>query len=686
MVVVTDGIVYPPSRTVDQVDDYHGTPVADPYRWLEDLDSEDTASWIAAQNAITYPYLERLPKREAIQERLTQLWDHEKYGLPFNRGGTYFIYRNSGLQNHFVLYKADGLEGEPKLLLDPNTWSEDGTISLAGAVPSDDGRHLAYGVRTAGTDWSEWKVRGVTSGEELKDHLRWIKFSGASWAKDSSGFYYSRYPADEEGKLESLNYYNKLYFHRLGTEEADDILVYERADEKEWAFDGHVTEDGRFLIIHVWKGTDPRNAVFYKDLSSSDSEVVELLPRFDALYHFIANDGGTFWFKTDLDAPRSRVIAIDIARPSGDEWVEVIPEAEDVLERLGCVGDRFFAQYLKDARSVVKVFALDGAFEREVVLPGLGTAGGFIGKRSDTETFYAFTSFTAPTTIYRYEVATGETAVFRASTVDFDPAAYETKQVFVTTKDGTRVPMFVTYRKGIALDGSNPTYLTGYGGFNVSQLPVFAVTTVVWMEMGGVFASANIRGGNEYGEEWHLAGTKDRKQNVFDDFIACAEWLVGSGYTSPSRLGVGGGSNGGLLVAASMIQRPDLFGAVVCSRGVLDMIRYHKFTIGWAWVSDYGSSDEPEEFKALYAYSPLHNLGPGTHYPATLITTADHDDRVVPSHSFKFAAALQAVQGGSAPVLIRIETKAGHGLGTPTAKLIEEAADVRAFLDYQLGG
>jgi prolyl oligopeptidase len=677
----SQSFAYPSSRKADQVDDYHGTKVADPYRWLEDPDSEETKAWLDGQNKVTFSYLGEIPAREQIKQRLTQLWNYEKYGIPFKQGNRYFYFKNDGLQNQNVLYTLTSLDAEPRVLLDPNTLSEDGTIALSGIAISEDGNLMAYGLSTSGSDWNEWKVLDVETASNLPDHLKWVKFSGASWTHDGQGFFYSRYDEPNEAtKLEDLNYYQKLYYHKLGTPQSEDTLVYHRPDQKEWMFGAGVTEDGRYLIISVDQGTDPKNLVFYKDLQTPDSPVVELISEFEASYSFIDNDGSLFWFRTDLDAPRGRVIAIDINNPAREHWQEVIPQAAETLEGIGLLNNQFVADYLKDARSSIKIFNLDGSFVREVELPGIGSAGGFGGKRYDTETFYSFTSFTTPATIYRYDMVSGESTIFRQPNVDFNPDEYQTKQVFYSSKDGTQVPMFITHKKGLQLDGNNPTYLYGYGGFGASLTPYFSVSRLVWMEMGGVYAIPNLRGGGEYGEEWHQAGTKLNKQNVFDDFIAAAEWLINNHYTQPAKLAIAGGSNGGLLVGACMTQRPELFGAALPAVGVMDMLRFHKFTIGWAWCSDYGSPDNPEEFKALYAYSPLHNLKPGTAYPATMITTADHDDRVVPAHSFKFAAALQEAHAGEKPVLIRIETKAGHGAGKPTTKIIEELADEWAFL------
>ncbi|HEY9821162.1 MAG TPA: prolyl oligopeptidase family serine peptidase [Candidatus Sericytochromatia bacterium] len=677
----SQSFVYPSSRKADQVDDYHGTKVADPYRWLENPDSEETKAWVEKQNQITFSYLGEIPVREQIKQRLTQLWNYEKYGSPFKEGDRYFYFKNDGLQNQSVLYTLTSLDAEPTVLLDPNTLSEDGTIALSGLSITEDGKLMAYGLSTSGSDWIEWKVRDVETGNDLSDHLKWVKFSGTSWTHDGEGFFYSRYDEPNEAtKLEDINYYQKLYYHKLGTPQSEDILIYHRPDQKEWMFGAGVTEDGRYLIISIDRGTDPKNLVLYKDLQTPDSPVVELISEFEANYSFIDNDGSVFWFRTDLDAPRGRVIAIDSNNPARDNWQEIIPQAAETLEGVGLLNNQFVADYLKDARSAIKIFNLDGSFIREVELPGIGSAGGFGGKRYDTETFYTFTSFTTPGTIYRYNMVSGESTLFRKPNVAFNPDEYETKQVFYSSKDGTQVPMFITHKKGLQLDGNNPTLLYGYGGFNVSLTPSFSVSRLVWMEMGGVYALPNLRGGGEYGEEWHQAGTKLNKQNVFDDFIAAAEWLINNKYTQPAKLAINGGSNGGLLVGACMTQRPDLFGAALPAVGVMDMLRFHKFTIGWAWCSDYGSPENLDEFKALYAYSPLHNLKPGTAYPATMITTADHDDRVVPAHSFKFAAALQEAHTGEKPVLIRIETKAGHGAGKPTTKIIEELADEWAFL------
>ena len=674
-------LVYPKPRKGDVVDNYHGVKVPDPYRWLEDPDSSESRAWIEAENRVTFSYLGEIPQRSKINKRLTHLWDYEKYGLPYKRGGRYLFTKNDGLQNQSVLYTVKSLDDKPRVLLDPNMLSEDGTVALSGWEVSEDGKRMAYGLATSGSDWQEWRVRNVETGKDLVDRIKWVKFSGASWSKDGDGFFYGRYDEPKEGAaLQEANYYQKLYYHRIGTPQSEDALIYDRPDKKKWGFGGEVTDDGRYLIINVWRGTERKNLVFYKDLQTEDAKVVELIREFDAQYNFIDNDGSIFWFYTDLDAPRSRVIAIDTRKPERSNWKEIIPQAAETLRGANVVGNRFVATYLKDAHSQVRVFDINGKPIRDVTLPGLGSAYGFGGKRDETETFYVFSSYTDPGTIFRYDMTTGKSGVFRRPKVDFNPAEYETRQIFYKSKDGTRVPMFITGGKGYKLDGKNPTLLYGYGGFNIPITPRFSVSNLVWMEMGGLYAVANIRGGGEYGREWHEAGMILTKQNCFDDFIAAAEWLIANKYTSTPKLAIHGRSNGGLLVGACMTQRPDLFGACLPGVGVLDMLRFQKFTIGWAWVSDYGSSENPKEFEALRRYSPLQNLKRGTAYPATLITTADHDDRVVPAHSFKFAAALQEAHSGTAPVLIRIQTKAGHGAGKPTSMKIEEATDMWAFL------
>ena len=687
--MAADGrIEYPPTRRVEQIDVYHGVKVADPYRWLESdvRQSKEVADWVAAQNRVTFRYLEAIPERDSIRRRITELWNYPQYSLPFREGGRYFYFKNDGLQNQAVLYVADAPDAEGRVLIDPNQWSKDGTISLAGAAPSDDGKHLAYGVAGAGSDWTTWRVLDVESAQVLADELKWIKHSGVSWTKDGKGFFYGRYPQPKPGdEFQAQNFHHAIYYHYLGRPQSADVPVYSRPDHPEWRFSADVSEDGRYLVITTGVGTDDKYRITVKDLAEPYAMPVELIDNFEQEYTFLGNDGPVLFFKTDLDAPRGRLIAIDLRKPQRERWRQIVPQAEEAMSEASFVGNLFVVSYLKDVRPLVKIHSIHGALVREVEFPAIGSASGFGGKRSDTETFYSFSSFAMPPRIYRYDMITGASRLMRQAEVKFRPEDYEVKQVFYASKDGTRVPMFIAHKKGIRLDGSNPTLLYGYGGFNISVAPAFSVSRLVWMEMGGVYASANLRGGGEYGEPWHRAGTRLNKQNVFDDFIAAAEWLIANKYTSPEKLAIQGGSNGGLLVGAVMNQRPELFRACLPAVGVMDMLRFQKFTGGRLWVDDYGSSDHPEEFKALLAYSPYHNLKPGTRYPATLVTTADTDDRVVPGHSFKYAAALQHAQAGDAPVLIRVETRAGHGAGKPTAKRIEEIADQWAFLVHVLG-
>ncbi len=676
-------MTYPATKTVDHTDVYHGVTVADPYRWLEDdvRTSQDVAEWVAAQNRITFDFLQQIPEREAIQQRLTKLWNYEKFSVPSREGDYYVFYKNNGLQNQSVLMLQPTLDAEPQVLIDPNTWSTDGTVALSGTQFSDDGKWLAYGVQDAGSDWRVWRVMDVATRTPIADELRWIKFNSPSWLRDGSGFVYARYPEPAaDAEFQTLNLNQKVYFHKLGTPQSDDVLLFEEPAHPEWGFQATVSEDGRYIVITTWVGTDDRYRVYYQPVGQWDLPVAHLVGDFDHEYQFLGNDEETFYFRTDRDAPRKRVIALQLDHPEPEHWREIIPEQPEVLESVSLVGDLFFASYLKDAASQVKIYDRAGRQTRTVEFNGFGSANGFDGKRSATETFYSFSSFAVPPSIYRYDLATGESRLLRRSKVDFDADQYVTRQHFVTSKDGTRVPMFVTHHRDLPLNVNHPTLLYGYGGFNISLTPSFSVTRALWLEMGGVFAVANLRGGGEYGKEWHQAGTKLRKQNVFDDFIACAEFLIAEKYTNPKKLAIQGGSNGGLLVGACLTQRPELFAAALPAVGVMDMLRFHRFTAGRFWVDDYGSSDNPDEFTALHAYSPYHNLQPGQKYPATMVTTADTDDRVVPGHSFKFAARLQATQAGPAPVLIRIETRAGHGAGKPTSKLIEEASDQLAFL------
>ena len=679
---------YPETRRIDHVDVYHGVEVADPYRWLENdvREAEDVAAWVAEQNKVTFAHLESIPEREAIRKRLTELWNFERFTYYVKAGGRYYFTKNDGLQNQYVLYRMDSLDDEPQVLIDPNTWSEDGTIALTGSVFSDDGRHVAYGRAESGSDWQTIRVMEIESGEVLEDEIKWVKFSTPSWTEDGEGFFYSRFDEPKEGAaFQGLNLNQKVYYHRVDTEQAEDVLVYERPDHPDWMLGADATEDGRYAIITAQVGTDARHRIFYKDLNEPYGIPVELIDNFDHEYTFVGNDGPVLYFQTNLDAPRRRLIAVDLRESEREHWTEIIPQAQETIESVSLIGNLFVASYLKDASTQVRIHTMDGEFVREVDFGMIASADGFTGKRDDTETFYLLSSFTLPPSIYRYDLITGKSTLMRRTKVDFDPDGYEVKQVFYKSKDGTRVPMFLSHRKGVKLDGSNATLLYGYGGFDISLSPYFSITRLAWMELGGVLAIANLRGGGEYGEAWHKAGTKLQKQNVFDDFIAAAQWLIEKKYTQSSKLAIQGRSNGGLLVGAAITQKPELFGAALAGVGVMDMLRFHKFTVGRYWTDDYGSSDNPEEFKALYAYSPYHNLDKGVSYPATLVTTADTDDRVVPGHSFKFISRLQYAQAGNAPVLARIETRAGHGAGKPTSKLIEESADEWAFLVKNLG-
>jgi prolyl oligopeptidase len=675
-------ISYPETLSVEQIDDFHGIEVADPYRWLEDDVRENpaVAAWVDAQNEVTSAYLGEIAEREAIRARLTELWDYERYGLPKKAGGRYFYTYNDGLQNQEVVYMLDSLDGAPRLLIDPNDWSADGTMALAAYFPSPDGRHVAYLVQDGGSDWRVARVLEVDSGRVLDDRLDWLKFTNLDWAGDGSGFYYSRYPqvADED-RFQSLNRNMTVHFHRLGSDQTDDELVYARPDYPEWRSNAEVTDDGNHLVITVGVGTDDRYQIVYKDLREPESEPEMIISGFDYDYTLVGNVGDELYFRTNNAAPRNRVIGIDPKRPGESAWREVIAEREDVLSQVSMIGGKLVGEYMQDAWSVIRIFDLEGRQTGGVDLPGIGTAGGFDGRFDDTETFFQYTSFNTPGTINRFDVATGEVSVFRAPELAFDPDDYVVEQVFYASKDGTRVPMFVARHRDVAPNGARPTMLYGYGGFNISLTPGFSISRLAWMEMGGVYAVANLRGGGEYGSEWHKAGTKLDKQNVFDDFIAAAEYLIDNGYTNPSKLAIFGGSNGGLLVGVVTNQRPDLFAAASPAVGVMDMLRFQRFTAGQFWTDDYGSAENPEEFAALYAYSPYHNVRPGASYPAVLVTTADTDDRVVPGHSFKYAAAMQRAQTATAPVLIRIETRAGHGAGVPTEKVIEEYADRWAF-------
>ncbi|MDH4048331.1 MAG: prolyl oligopeptidase family serine peptidase [Gammaproteobacteria bacterium] len=677
----SNSIKYPDTVKVDHTDSYHGTEVADPYRWLEDdvRESDAVRLWVEKQNETTFAYLKTIEERDAIRARLEELWNYERFGLPTKKAGRYFYSYNDGLQNQSVIHMQARLEDEPRLLIDPNTWSEDGTVALASYHPSPDGRFFAYLVQDGGSDWRTAQVLSLDTGDVLADKVEWLKFTSLSWAADGSGFYYSRFPVTQDGeKFQSLNTNHAVYFHRIGDTQENDTLVYLRPENPEWLYFGSVTDDGAYLVITVAKGTDDRYQIIYQDLRKEGSAPVMLIEGFDFDYTLAGSIGSELYFRSNNAAPRGRLIAIDLDRPG--EWREVIPQTDDVLSKASLVGGRIVAQYMQDAWSLVRIHDTHGKLLSSVDLPGIGSASGFDGMVDDPETFFQYESFDTPPTVNRFDVVTGEVELFKKSNVDFDSDDYVVEQVFYRSKDGTRVPMFIAHRNDIVQDGNRPTLLYGYGGFNISETPEFSITRLAWMEMGGVYAVANLRGGGEYGEAWHKAGTKLQKQNVFDDFIAAGEYLIAEKFTRPAKLAIFGGSNGGLLVGAVVNQRPELFGAAIPAVGVMDMLRFHQFTAGRFWVDDYGSSNDPEEFKALLAYSPYHNLQPGTEYPAVLVTTADTDDRVVPGHSFKYAAAIQAAQAGDAPVLIRVETRAGHGAGVPTAKIIEDYADRWAFL------
>jgi prolyl oligopeptidase len=674
---------YPATAKAAVVDGYFDTAVADPYRWLEDDNSAETKAWVAAQNAVTESFLAAMPQRLPVRKLYTELYNFERFGIPFSEGGRYFWSRNDGLQQQNVLYTAKRLSDTPVVALDPNTFSSDGTVALSGMVPSRDGKRLAYGIAGAGSDWQTWKVRDLATGQDLADEIKWVKFSSAAWTADGQGFFYSRYDAPKEGeKLTGANYFQKLYYHRLGTPQADDVLVAENRDDKEWGFGTEVSDDGQLLIISVWKSAGSKNGLMVLPLPKgafAGGKPQPITLTFDAQYTAVAAQGGQLIVKTDQGAPRGKLVAIDLKSPTAP-WKTLVAEGPDAMTAASAVGGRYLLSYLKDAATLVRIHAADGKPLSEVKLPGVGTASGFGGRWSDRETFFSYTSLTTPAEVHRLDVKTGQVSLFKRPKTAFDTTQFETRREFVTSKDGTRFPIFIAARKGLKLDGSHPTLLYGYGGFSVPITPGYGVTAATWLKMGGVYVIASIRGGSEYGSAWHEAGTKLKKQNVFDDFIAAGEWLVAQKITQPAKLAVNGGSNGGLLVGAVANQRPDLFAAAVPQVGVMDMLRYHRFTIGWAWATDYGTSDNADEFKALYAYSPLHNIKSGVNYPAVLVTTADHDDRVVPAHSFKYAAALQAASTGPAPKLIRIETNAGHGAGKPTSKIIEERGDVLSFI------
>jgi len=688
---------YPPAPRGAVVDDYHGTAVADPYRWLEDLDSPATRAWVAAENQLTFGFLGTLPQRQWLHDRLTHLWNYTRYGLPFRQGGVIFYTKNDGLQNQAVLYCQAPLDPAPRLLLDPNTLSADGTVALADLAVSHDGRWLAYSTQAAGSDWTEIRVRAVATGQDTGDLVRWVKFSGTAWTRDGQGFFYSRFPEPKvtEGTGQTFDDLagHKLYYHRLGTPQSADRLIFAVPSEPKWLVDGAVTDDGRYAVINLRHGTSRDSLVRYLDLGdpkapNTAAPAVNLIDTWGAEYELIDSVGPLLYVTTNRDAPRRRVIAIDTRQPDPAHWRTIVPESADVLQSVSLVGGKLVVLSMHDASSRLRAYRLDGQPAGDIALPGIGTVSGISGEPEASELFYNFTSFTYPNANFRHDLATGIDSVFSAPKVAFNPADYETTQIFYPSKDGTRVPMFITAKRGVKRDGTAPTLLYAYGGFDIALTPGFAVPDLVWMEMGGIYAQPCLRGGGEYGRAWHEAGTKERKQNVFDDYIAAAEWLFAHGYTSPAHLVISGDSNGGLLIGATLNQRPDLCRVAWPGVGVMDMLRFQKFTIGWAWVDDYGSSDDPAMFPHLRAYSPVHTVRAGAAYPAVLVTTADHDDRVYPAHSFKYTAQMQAAVAdgpGALPVMIRIETKAGHGGGKPTSKRIDEAADKLAFAAHFLG-
>lgn len=675
-------VTYPEVKKDDTVDDYHGTSIPDPYRWLEDDRSDETAEWVSKQNKVTFDYLDQIPYRETIKNRLEKVWNFERFGVPFKEGGKYYYFKNDGLQNQAVLYEQESFDSPTKVTLDPNEFSEDGTTSLGGFKFNKDGSLLAYQTSEGGSDWRTIQIKDLKTGETLKDQINWVKFSDISWYKD--GFFYSRYPTPEKGKeLSAKNEFHQVYYHKIGTDQSEDVLTYsDRSNPLQNVYTG-TTQDERFLILSVVQSTSG-NALFFKDLSKKDSEFVPIWETFDNDFSVVDNDEGKLLVMTNYQAPNNKIISIDTEDPAEENWEVVIEESkDDALQNIKIIGGKIIARYIHDASSKIQIHALDGKYESDLKLPGIGTVGGFSGKKDDNQAFFSFTSFTRPTTVYSLDLATKKIEVFKSPKIDFKSDDYTTEQVWFKSYDGTKVPMFLTYKKGLKLDGKRPTLLYGYGGFDIPVLPSFRVANTVLLENGGIYAVANIRGGGEFGKKWHQAGTKENKQNVFNDFISAAEYLIAHNYTTQEKLAIQGGSNGGLLVGACMTQRPDLFKVAFPQVGVLDMLRYHTFTIGWAWATDYGRSDDPEAFKYLIKYSPLHNVKE-TAYPATMVTTADHDDRVVPAHSFKFISELQSKHQGDNPVVIRVETSAGHGAGVPTDKQIQTAADMSSFMLYNM--
>lgn len=676
-------IQYPKAKKISHIDDYHGNKIEDPYRWLEDTNSDETKQWIEQENKLTNEYLSKIPYRNSLKNRLTELMNYERYSAPLKVGEYYIFSKNDGLQEQNVIYIQKGLDGTPEILIDPNKFSEDGSVSLAGIFFSNDNKYLSYGLSKGGSDWREFYIMDLSTKKILDDKIQWSKFTGNAWYKD--GFFYGKYDEPKAGEeLKQSNEFQKLYYHKIGTPQAQDLLILEDKQNPKRLFEANVTDDEKYLIISVAEGSSSYNLLWYKNLLD-DGPIVKLIDNFEAEYNAVDNIDDKLLVVTNYEAPNYKLILIDLKNPSKDNWETIIPESKNVIQNVSHIGSKLIVTFIKDATSKISVYNENGKYLYDINLPTLGTVSGFGGKNKDTETFYTFTSFTYPPTIYRYDIINNKSELFRKSNVKFDMTAYETKQIFYESKDGTKVPLFIVHKKGLKLDGNNPTLLYAYGGFNISQQPSFSVLRIPLLENNFVFALACIRGGGEYGEEWHKAGMLSKKQNVFDDFISAAEWLIENKYTSPNKLSIQGASNGGLLIGAVINQRPELFKVAFPMVGVMDMLRFHKFTIGWAWVSEYGSSDNPEQFNYLIKYSPLHNIKKGVDYPATMVTTADHDDRVFPAHSFKYIATLQEKNSSKNPALIRIETKVGHGAGTSTSKSIELYTDLWSFMFYNLG-
>ncbi len=685
-ITATAQLKYPSTDKGNVVDEYFETKVADPYRWLESEDSAKTKEWVDAQSKFAFSYLESIPFRDKIKKRIEEIWNYPKYSAPQKVGNYYFFYKNDGLQPQSVVYIQEGPNGTPKVFLDPNTFSPDGTIALGGIYPSNDNKYMAYAVQKSGSDWREFYIMDIATGKKLDDHIEWAKFAGASWWKD--GFFYSAFDKPTDGTFTSKNEFMKLYYHKLGTPQTKDELIWEDKTNGKRSHYGGATEDERYVILYIGEGGQKGNLLYVKDTQHPERGYIPIITEFSHEVGIVESAGDNLYIQTNMGAPKNKIVVATITDPTPKNWKPLIPEKTDVLENAAIVDGKLITTYMKDASHHVYIYNLNGILRNEVTLPAIGSVGGFAGKKTDKEVFYTFTSFTYPQAIYRYNLESNTSTLFRRSEVKFNPDEYESEQVFYPSKDGTKIPMFIVHKKGIKLDGSNPTMLYGYGGFNVSLTPSFSTPRIALLEQGAIFAMPNLRGGGEYGEEWHEAGTKLRKQNVFDDFIAAAEYLFTEKYTSPDRLALAGGSNGGLLVGAVVNQRPDICKVALPAVGVMDMLRYHKFTIGFGWSRDYGTSEDSKEmFEYLYKYSPLHSLRKGVNYPATMVTTADHDDRVVPAHSFKYAAALQDIAGSSTknPLIIRIETKAGHGGGKPTQKIIEEIADEYSFMFYNMG-